>query len=292
MHHPAVHAVAAVPDRRPAEHLVHHAVHDDARLAVVHGLVAEPAAHVRAPAPQVEAVAAVVRGPVAVEGIAAAAEGEAVLAVVLGDAALDRVALALGDEPGHPVAAEAHADRARQRAPSACEHAHAEPLDRSRTLQREAAAHDEDADALPLAADRAPGESERHRARRGDEEPHGGARLARDAVGGAERARGDEQIAAGARHRLAVPVDVVTAGAHGGGGPGGAEPDREREREDEPDGRPGTPPPAGVRDHAGAVSNRRACPPRRRSHRRVAGMQESGMAAAHAYVEPRKGRQR
>src|SRR5206468_1761678 len=148
MHHPGVDAVPAVPHRRRAEHLVHHAVHDNARLTVVHGLVAEPAAHVRAPAPQVEAVAAVVRGPVAVEGIAAAAESEAVLAVVLGDAALDRVALALGDEAGHAVAAEAHADRACQRAPSACEHAHGEPLDRSRTLQREAAAHDEDADAL------------------------------------------------------------------------------------------------------------------------------------------------
>src|SRR5206468_7429753 len=135
VHHPAVHAVAAVPDRRPAEHLVHHAVHDDARLAVVHGLVAEPAAHVRAPAPQVEAVAAVARGPVAVEGIAAAAEGEAVLAVVLGDAALDRVAVALGEEAGEAVAAEAQADHARQRARAAREHARAEALDRARPLQ-------------------------------------------------------------------------------------------------------------------------------------------------------------
>src|SRR5213593_3249761 len=172
-----------------------------------------------------------------------------------------------------------------QRTPSARQHAQAESLDRSRTLQREAAAHDEDADALPLAADRAPGEGEGHRARRSDEESHGGARLARDAVGGAECARGDEQVAAGTRHRLPVPVDVVTAGAHGGGGPGGAEPDREREREDEPDARPGTPPPAGIRDHAGAVSNRRAWPPSRRSYRGVAVMQESGMAAAHPYVE-------
>src|SRR2546427_157886 len=92
VHHPAVHAIAAVPHRRRAEHLVQHAVQPEARLTVGDGLVAEPAAHVRAPAPQVEAVAAGAPGPVAVEGIAAAAEGEAVLAVVLGDAALDRVA--------------------------------------------------------------------------------------------------------------------------------------------------------------------------------------------------------
>ena len=172
----------------------------------------------RAHADELEPVAAVGGGAVAVEGVAGAGEREAVAAVPLRDRPLERVALGVRDEPVEPVVGDPHGRDAGEGRVALGAHPGLEPLDAARADQRQRAVDDEHADALAVAGDRPAAEVERDGPAAVDDEAVARAARRGDRVGRVEPVGPDEQVAARARDRAAV--DVVAAAAERAGRPG------------------------------------------------------------------------